>query len=492
MSNQSSEKRYISSDDILVSLNEKSNTANRARDINHKIDSLEGSLSSLQGKLDDINTQVEIGFKHLSNENTDLTSRVSDTYKQLGELDIVYRNLSSMSVSIDEEVKSLSGEIKDIAEQAESEVFKLSENHEHLVDRVNQLAENAKSTTLRLTDSIQKNTEALTQLGEKLVADIEILADTTQQRDDELALGLDDANRSIIESKARILQLQAVDEAIARRTDILEEASDELVHNVALLHASIIRLDTHNAAISDAIAELSATSDEHDGMIRGLAENLAITDLRLHSLARVTKRHVKGLTSAIVLLLLIAAGLFAYQHSVDMETTDVAAQRVEVVDQIMTSLNDQHQYARTEIVELTEKLDSRLANLDDELQTVDDKVSSLDGRLTYAMPSTEFGKDSTLHGPTWLAKQSSENYAIRIASSTDKKSLYELVQRYGHYFSNELAFFPAQTQYGLRYFLVYGNFASQQDAESALWNMPRYIDSQRPVVSSFEEIQQYL
>lgn len=166
--------------------------------------------------------------------------------------------------------------------------------------------------------------------------------------------------------------------------------------------------------------------------------------------------------------------------------------RAEVVDQVLTSLNDQHQNSRTDIVELNEKLDNNLATLDDRLKSVDDKVASLNGRLSYAMPSTEYGTDSTLHGPAWLARQNAEGYAIRVASTPDIQALHTLVQRYRHYFKGELAYFPAQTQYGVRYFLVYTGFTNRGEAEGVLWRMPRYIESQQPVISTLQEIQQFL
>ena len=111
--------------DNLIHLEGEVKAANQARDINAKINLLEDSLGDLQTELDSINKSVDEGLDQLSNNDLDLTSKVSETYKRLGEIDETYKTLSAISNDIDSEGKKLTVEISEVADQSAAELEKL-------------------------------------------------------------------------------------------------------------------------------------------------------------------------------------------------------------------------------------------------------------------------------------------------------------------------------------------------------------------------------
>ena len=106
----------------LIELEQETRVVGQANDINAKISLLESNLSELQNELDVINRSVDEGLERLSDSDLDLTSKVSETYKRLGEIDNTYKALSIISENIDSEVKKLTTEIEDVATQSAADL----------------------------------------------------------------------------------------------------------------------------------------------------------------------------------------------------------------------------------------------------------------------------------------------------------------------------------------------------------------------------------
>jgi hypothetical protein len=184
------------------------------------------------------------------------------------------------------------------------------------------------------------------------------------------------------------------------------------------------------------------------------------------------------------------------------------AQRSQVVDQQFSGLAQQDIVASTEITRIqgdlksldssvngelaaiNNRLTKEVTTLHGQLQDVEDQTQSLNGRLDYVSPLSSFGKHSIIHGPQWLAAQPAESFVIRVASVSDRKALYDIAQRYSHYFSDEMAYYPVSSERGERYVLVSGSYASNAQATSALRHMPRYIEFQRPVIARLGDLLQ--
>jgi len=191
-------QQRVSSDESLsrnklIQLDSDVTRINRANDINNKINHLETNLSNLKAELEAVNQSVEEGLDRLSDNDLDITAKVSETYKRLGEIDGTYKSLSKISDDIDSEVKKLTAEIEIVVEQSAAELERVEssssaqieetkQQHEQLVVRVNDLVDQSRETNKELTDSIKKNTDALVALEKQLVAEIDALANSTEAK----------------------------------------------------------------------------------------------------------------------------------------------------------------------------------------------------------------------------------------------------------------------------------------------------------------------
>jgi len=92
------------------------------KDINTKITALDTDLARLRSELGFINVSVEEGLDRLGDSDTDLTAKVSETYKRLGEIDNSYKSLLKISSRIDTDIKKLNGDVNVVVEQTASDI----------------------------------------------------------------------------------------------------------------------------------------------------------------------------------------------------------------------------------------------------------------------------------------------------------------------------------------------------------------------------------
>jgi chromosome segregation ATPase len=506
-------------EDNLIHLDSGSREPGRSRDINAKINLLETSLGDLQSALERINQSVDEGLERLGDNELDLSAKVSETYKRLGEIDNTYRSLSTISDNIDAEVKKLTVEISDLVNKSADELeqvdnrssqrhAEISTQHELLVARVNELVEHSKQAQEQLEQSVKVNTDALLALEKQLITEIQTLADTTQQRDNALETDLEAAAKAIEINRARILKMQAVDEALEKRAAALELTTDELTHKTGDLRASVDILNVRTDELSRVTEKLREQADDHAGLISGLQKNVTQMAHNIVALAGTQRRHFRVFSGLIALIVLVIAGFYVYQLQANQASALQLAQRSQVVDQQLSGLTQQDIVASTEITRIqgdlksldssvngelaaiNNRLTKEVTTLHGQLQDVEDQTQSLNGRLDYVSPLSSFGKDSIIHGPQWLAAQPAESFVIRVASVSDRKALYDIAQRYSHYFSDEMAYYPVSSDRGERYVLVSGSYASNAQATSALRHMPRYIEFQRPVIARLGDLLQ--
>lgn len=474
MTNKQSANSKATHDDNLITLEDKSQDVKRASDINNKIITLEDNLGDLQTELNEVNMSVVEGLDRLNDSDLDLTSKVTETYKRLGEIDHTYKSLSGILDNIDSDVKKLALEVSDVAEQSAAELenleatssqqySQLNELNEKLAQRVNDLVRHARETHEQLSTSISHNTEALLKLEKQLVEEIDFLTTSTQERNDKLDAKLGKAEKTIATNKAKILKMQAIDEALDKRAGELEMTTTELSDKSLAQQAALEQLESRSTELAWSLEELKKQSDKHAEQIIDIQVNTSLLGRTLMALAAVEKRHFR-IASAGLAILAVAIGLTIYfQNAVN----NIDAQHIAGVQTDIESINSK-------------------------LQGVDDRLESLDGRMGYMSPFSQFGKDSVIHGSQWLAKQSADHFAIQIASSTSKNELYIIAQRYRHYFTEAMSYYTINTEYGQRHVLVYGSFANNAQAAASLWRMPRYINQQRPSITRIGDIQKLI
>jgi len=137
---------------------DENNTVSPGKDINEKITTLDTDLAQLRMELGIINNSVEEGLDRLGDTDTDLTAKVAETYKRLGEIDNAYKSLLEISSRIDTDIKKLNGDVSTVAEQSATGIKNLeqstiAQSHEftqknqQVTSRVKQLVETSKLTS---------------------------------------------------------------------------------------------------------------------------------------------------------------------------------------------------------------------------------------------------------------------------------------------------------------------------------------------------------
>jgi ElaB/YqjD/DUF883 family membrane-anchored ribosome-binding protein len=467
----------------LIHLERESDAVGQAKDINAKIGLLESSLSELQTELDVINRSVDEGLDRLGDSDLDLTSKVSETYKRLGEIDNTYKSLSTISENIDNEVRKLTAEIEDVATQSaadlESHNSQFNEQHQQLVERVNDLVRHSQETNAQLTQSINDNIDALLKLENELVAEIDALANTTRERSDGI-------EKEVESSKARILQLQKVDDALDKRAASLEATSADLSRRSKELDASVSLLDMRTDELSTLVDKLLEDSEKHASLISALQDKSVEMAMSIRALAGTENRHFKILSSFLLIAILAIAGLYFYHQSEMSHDATVTAERSQVVDQQISGLQQDN------LVTLNDKLEQEVNTLNGKLQNMEDQAQSLDGRISNISPFSQIGSNNIIHGPQWLARQPADSFAIQVAAVADRKDLYEIAERYNHYLKDELSWYALQTAGAEKFVLVSGAYTGEREAAVVMRRLPRYVNFQRPAITRMSDIQKQL
>ena len=439
-----------------------------------------------------INNSVEEGLDRLGDTDTDLTAKVSETYKRLGEIDHAYKSLLEISSRIDTDVKKLDVDVSTVAEQSATGIKNLeqsttAQSHEftqknqQVASRVNQLVETSKVTSELLGQKIQSTTDTMLNFEKSIVAEIENLSSSTKEKTGSLA-------NSIDSNKAKILKLQAIDEAIIRRATTLEISSAELTVKSQHLEVSTGQLQHSAKQLSTGLNELQqrthaldAITSSHGSLIGSLQKVTSdITD-KLAALAGRETRHFNLSIAGFILLLIgIAVMYFVQQDQFGVNDVQIAGlQQTQkdsavIVDDALTAL------------------DSKIELLDHKVQTVKDQAQSVNGRLSQSSPFSQIGDDNILHGAQWIADFPGENYIVQLAYTDNTDALYEIAQRYNYYLKEALSYFKVNDNGVVKYVLLSGNYPTQKQAIAAIDSMPRYIDMQQPLARKVDGIQKQI
>lgn len=495
------------------------NAVSPGKDINTKISALDTDLAHLRAELGSINNSVEEGLDRLGDTDTDLTAKVSETYKRLGEIDNSYRSLLDISSRIDTDIQRLNGDVSTVAEQSATGIKTLerstiaqstefAQKNQQVVTKVNHLVETSKLTGELLSQKIETTTKKMLQMETHVIAEIESLSSATKDKTKTI-------ENSVESNKARILKLQSVDEAIIKRATTLEISSAELSVKSQDIQSSVKELQQSTGHLSDGINELREQTraleditNNHGLLITGLQKaSSGITD-RLSILADRESKHFNIFTGSFLLLLIATAVIYFSQQSQFNIADTKISERSEIVDSEIVILqqaqmssaaaaNESLVELESKVAELNtamqEEISKEIALVDNKVQNMQDQVRSVDARLTNDSPFSQIGNDNIIHGAQWIAQLPSQNFTVQLAFVDDINTMYELAQRYNYYLNNSLSYFEVNSGNGkTKYVLLSGNFATQQQAIAQIRSMPGYIAMQRPVVKSLDDIQKYI
>ncbi|NOQ88164.1 MAG: hypothetical protein GQ550_04505 [Gammaproteobacteria bacterium] len=494
------------SDSNLIKFDE-NNTVSTGKDINTKITALDSDLAQLRMELGTINNSVEEGLDRLGDTDTDLTAKVSETYKRLGEIDNAYKSLIEISSRIDRDIQKLDGDVSTVAENSASGIKNLEQStivqsheftqkNQQVASRVSQLVETSKLTSELLEQKIKSTTDNMLLIEKSVVAEIENLSSATDEKTESL-------KNSIDGNKAKILKFQSIDEAIIRRATTLEISSAELTVKSQQLEAStdLLQLSTNELSSSLNILQrrtqsLEDITSSHSSLIGGLQKATSdITD-KLAALAGRETRHFNIVTAGFLLLLIATAVIyFAQQNQFGLVDNQVAdLQQVQTSSNVITNNSLAVLEGKIEQVnaKIQDELKKEIALVDNKMQEMQDQVKSVEGRFSQSSPFSQIGDDNIMHGAQWIVTLPKENFTVQLAYAGDKDTLYEIAQRYNYYLKDSLSYFEVNDNETVKYVLLSGNYTTQKQAFSAMQSMPGYIDSQKPVVRKLAAVQKYI
>lgn len=486
----------------LIELEGMPSASSLPNELNNKIGKIDTDLDDLRSELKKTNRSVKTSLTHLSDKGSDLTSKVSETYQQLGALDDAYKSLTEKSTTISKDIKAISKQINQVSDKSDTDIGLLSNGYQALIARTDELAKKSKQTTQTLNKSIKDNANMLQELESALVAEIDSLAKSSQERDESLAdksaeisKNLNRAEEEIKTNQARLLKLQEVDQAIEKRVTNVEATAEELGKKSRELSRSTTALNKQTTLLSDAIDELRIRTDEHDDQISDLQDRVEKGARALVSLIMVEKRHFRILGASLALLLVALLVFVGYENANWNSESQINTALQSDIDSTAAHLAE----TDAQLVELSKQTiaseqatQQELTDINDRLVTIGDQVDTLDGRVTNMRPHRKIGNDNVIHGSAWVARQPAANHTIHLATVSDKQELYKLAERYHSQLKDDLAYLPVTVRNEQRYALIYGNYSAQADAESALNRLPPMIERHRPSLHSMQQVQSFI
>ncbi len=486
----------------LIDLGEKSAVTSLPNELNNKIGKIDTDLDDLRNELSKTNRSVKRSLTHLGDKGSDLTSKVSETYQQLGTLDEAYKSLSQKSADISKNIKAISKQINQVSDKSDSDIGLLSEGYQALIARIDELAKKSKLTTQTLNKSIKENARTLHDLENALVTEIDNLARSSKERDetlasksDEISQNLNRAEEEIKTNQARLMKLQAVDQAIEKRVTTVETSANELTRKSRELSRSTTTLNKLTTQLHEAIEELQARTEEHSDQISDLQQRVDKGARALVSLIMMEKRHFRLLGGSIALLLAALLVYMGYQHQnwrSESQINTALQSDLSATSARLAATESQLGELGRDTLESQQAMQQEIFDINDRLVTIGDRVDTLDGRITNMRPSRSIGNGNVIHGSDWIAKQSASNHTIHLATVSEKQALYKLAEHYQSYLKEDLAYLPVTVREMKKYALIYGNYKGRSDAESALSRLPRMIDKRRPSIHSMQQVQSYI
>lgn len=458
-----------------------SEEAAKIQDINHQINNLEQSLERIQESLNTNRASLEAAIENSEQRDDQLDTQLGKALALINGLEKSQESLVRKAALMGIEIQKLSASLTQEIETAESELRK----------------------------TIALNSRASEERDSELTHRTELLAEQDLKLSKRMDSKLTQVNGEIKQQGAQIASLHSQSSDLDKRASELEKTAKNLSERTNLLEATSKSLQIHTNDLIASVTKLNTQTEE-------LYERTERNQQSILALAGIEKRHFYTLGLGLLLLAAIIGGLSYYENSLwETQATADQTQNRAVdgqISQLQNQLEQQSDKANTlksENLQMTQSiqaleqeintLNADLQNVNEQtktierkIETVDDSVQTIDAQLAILAPSITFGKDNTLHGQAWLARQPQEHYAIKLATLSNKNDLYRTAQRYSYYFKQELSYFATQENGYQKYVLVYGNFTDKKQASTAHSRLPRYIGNQRPSVQKMGQLQQFM
>ena len=507
---QANEKTKLKSDNLHKI--QDASKDNQVLEINKQMTSLESSIEQLKKQLNTTNKQIKTDVTRLTQSDDDITDKVAETYRQLGQIETTFQDLGKQSKKINADIKKVTSSIKtfektssDALNQAienQSEInIDFKQQHESIITRADKLSKQAESITRKLNKSIKDNSKEITELEARIISELEKQAQLSQDRDGSLDDKIQKADKEIGSQKAKMLLMQSVDEALNKRAVTLELTSEKLLSDTEELIRSTEVLNILTGKLSDDVealeihtARLDAQNLEQQGFINSLQTKTDSMARTLLALVSLETKHFRMLASFSLLILLAVIAVFfygEYQRDTQLSETALRSSQVdEQVSKLQNRLEDEQMASQVFYSEITDlqknigQLQQKLDGVNSQVVVLNDQVESIDGRIQYIAPLYNFGTDNTIHGSEWLSKLDSKLHSIKVTTVTDKQELYRTASRYNYYLKKDLAYFINQDG---SFTLIEGGRYQSEELVKVLRDMPSYINHE-PVTTISNEL----
>lgn len=430
-------------------------------------------------------------------------SRLNTLAQQAEELDQRGQELTS---KLDQRSKDLDQRIEETEKALQTQMQQIADTTAtKAIDEARQYTDaSIEDQTSALNFELQQSSQSLRKEQQAAHAQLQDANESLLHRMEEQAMQLD--KRIELESDAR-QQSEHIQTATNQR---LEEGQTTQTKALANLRTTTEQDATKAKARAD---QLEHNHEQQTARVEVLDTRVSRENDRLSNRLDVftdliRTHHRQGMAALALVLLIVVAYAFYQDRALSEQTTrtdalvaettqqmedqqlrtnealflntriqDQAGRRTAALEtQVQEQLAAQEKLAQEALLLKTQVAaqEQQIATLKDQLIEVKDQSDSVSGRVNGLVSSLDhFGGDNILHGPQWLAKQDADAWAIRLTTTPDRQSLYDLAQRYGHRLPEKLAYYPIKENGQNRYALIYGQYQDFAKATQQMFRAPR-------------------
>ncbi len=523
-----------------------------AKDLNHQLHEMGSELSQLSEDLGTSHQALLQKNQHTDNEVKNSQSKLkhladsfsgyANDFKKLAQeievrnknldsrLDQVGHNFSFHETKIlklhekDTELETKSNSLKDRLKQTETDQKEtVSTLEKTLKTKITSVLDNSKKQYQILTSEHKTLENRASQVESRVTQLGSDTSQTRQNHQQQLSAHdkqLSENQTSLHSHNDRLEQLKSVDDELTLRAEGLKKTTERLDEHSDVLEKTSISLRKHSHELQRAVNQLDEQNIELENKTDELGFQVAAG-------VQSERQHFQSMTMAIsIVAILTVMGLaysFVNQQSLWQSSMDndrvierrlnmqLSEQNVKIVQveqnlvktgQQRSQLAQNIEFLQTQLKIEQEKANSLLKDSEDknikivqlknELNEIDENVQFLN---TSVGPLKDYVRNTgkqTLNNASWLAQQSSDEFAIQLTSVDSKQKLYRYIEQYGFALQDELAWFTIDSKGKDYYILTYGHFQKLSQARAVFSQLPSYITESSPGISRLKDIQAFI
>ncbi len=451
-------------------------------------------------RLQETREELNLGFKGLLRQVVDFDNRINDVTTVVSSNDT--KQKKKLSTAIDK----INIVISDSAEQLlkkhaalSTQQVTLSEKTSHVITVVSELSDDFDETNAGHISSLRFLEEQLEEQSDLHKKALMLAIESQTNKLDKVATSLtklianldEKQSNEIAELHEKRLQHQMM---VAEALDNQEEINDSL----KIVDDSLLKRSTKLESLTEKLQQQSTELDLYVTSLFDQTEQLEETTNKLTKglLAAVNteSKHFKTtvLSLAVIAVLLVASVM--YQRDVNnVINSGVAAQTASQqttngnvdakINALTEKLSIENLNLKAELAVLNKQMDKVGVNLKD----ANDNIEALNGGMSSPFFAKGINGSSTkLYGANWLQNKADDALSIVVYAATNKKALFEYIERWGFYLDADVAYVEKKGAY----YLLFGDYATLAEAEAVLQSMPFPMTEKVKGIATFAKIKE--